>query len=930
MRLPGSLAILALLIFISACGGTADRAGVQLAGAAGFDVEQELPDAKLALPADGVQPWEALDGQGHVLPSGRGSSSITANTIFTPGVELFLSAGDAVPNGEALRLNATSTNDIAYAIYRISLQDQQPGIVSIDANLLGPKSRYYVGVSNYGGVRWEWNGPFSDGRIRLPVLTDGNGNYTSEFGNTFVTVLAEAGNSLDIVGVGVNQYDPADAIKPSSPSGLALTPVNGGIELAWNPVPANDIAGYIVYHSGQPFSNPHAAGVKRVRQLEGAPRHILSGLSARTYIAVSALDFGGNESDPTAVLNALPLAGSPGQLMLATDMVSGKLNQAAGLVASGADLYDWDLDGDGVFELTDDASGSQQAYTGASGVIRPAVRGRDALGEAVALGSVSLLIIGNNRPVASAVADPQSGPAPLSVQFTGTAEDLEDDLSALEFAWDFNGDGIYEDNTDLLQPPATDYIVDGTWNAKFRVTDSEGAWDVDSVAISVGEGLGGWPTAALSASSMRVEKNVPVSFDASASTDAGGGITNYEWDLDGDGIFSEAGNGEAALEGQPLISLWWSEPGSYPVGVRVTDADGHTGTAGLEVAVTGWRITALELPVEPVNDIVLLDVHGSPALFYYDNDTDDLLYVRASNPQGSQWPASTLLSINSYTRGKRSALMVDGRPALGFSGTGAPGLKFIHASDETGGSWGSPTTIDPTSGSTFYVDALQVAGNPAFAYRDSANAKLRYIRAADATASSWDTPVDVDTQDIPGNFCSMAIVNGNPAISYNLFNGQDLAYVRATDAAGSSWGTRVIITTTSNTGYYTTLAVVQGAPAIGYQLNTGADLMFVRANDADGQSWADPLPVATASLAGYSANMLIHNGIPHIFHHDNTTAGMMLSVADGPLGTGWAEPFLVDGDPDVGDGVCVIHLGGRLAIAYYDNPNSDIRFAIQY
>ena len=71
--------------------------------------------------------------------------------------------------------------------------------------------------------------------------------------------------------------------------------------------------------------------------------------------------------------------------------------------------YDWDCDGDGLFEITADSSGSQPADTDNAGIIRPAVRASSGgTPERAAMGSVSLLITGNSRPSASAFATPQS------------------------------------------------------------------------------------------------------------------------------------------------------------------------------------------------------------------------------------------------------------------------------------------------------------------------------------------------------------------------------------------------------------------------------------------------------------------------------------------------------------------------------------------
>jgi hypothetical protein len=62
----------------------------------------------------------------------------------------------------------------------------------------------------------------------------------------------------------------------------------------------------------------------------------------------------------------------------------------------------------------------------------------------------------------------------------------------------------------------------------------------------------------------------PVTFDGSAST--GLPITKYEWDLDGNGSF-ETNSGAT-----PTVTQTYPSPGSFSIGLRVTDSEGQTAT----------------------------------------------------------------------------------------------------------------------------------------------------------------------------------------------------------------------------------------------------------------------------------------------------------------------------------------------------------------
>ncbi len=449
------------------------------------------------LPSDAVQPWEKVDEQGFVIPSSsRFSSSLNLSTDFTSGVERFNSFGDVTDYGDASRLTSgeVGQRQLSYALYRISLGASQPGVVSSDINLHrksdGSISEYWLAVSDYRKNAWKWFGPFSDSHVRLSLPSS---DYTSPLGNCFIGAVAFNGSAFDVVGIGINVRDDADITPPPASSALSATPIAGGVLLEWTPVIAEDLAGYKIYYSTRDFSSPSERGVKSLSYLEGRERKFISGkidrfggLSKGQVFRISAIDISGNESDLSPSASASPLDGNSPAVNLETDVVSGGRGTIANLQASGAELYDFDLDGDGDWEITDDTSGLATAPMDAPGIIHPEVRGRTAEG-GIAFAAVSLIISVNSRPVASAQANPSFGTAPLTVNFTGTGQDLDGTITS--YSWDFDGNGFY-DYTDPVNPnpPAQIYPNPGLYNVKFRVQDNAGAWDVDTIAVQVIEG----------------------------------------------------------------------------------------------------------------------------------------------------------------------------------------------------------------------------------------------------------------------------------------------------------------------------------------------------------------------------------------------------------------------------------------------------------
>lgn len=75
-----------------------------------------------------------------------------------------------------------------------------------------------------------------------------------------------------------------------------------------------------------------------------------------------------------------------------------------------------------------------------------------------------------------------------------------------------------------------------------------------------------------------------VTFDGSASADAGHTISRYEWDLDGDGSF------ESDTGGTATASRTYSSPQTIQVGLRVTDSTNLTAESRQELRVTTQTI----------------------------------------------------------------------------------------------------------------------------------------------------------------------------------------------------------------------------------------------------------------------------------------------------------------------------------------------------
>lgn len=185
-------------------------------------------------------------------------------------------------------------------------------------------------------------------------------------------------------------------------------------------------------------------------------------------------------------------------------------------------------------------------------------------------------ISGNVDPVADLQADVTSGPAPLSVAFDGSGSS-DPDGSITKYEWDLDGNGSFESNTGLVDTNTFDYVADGTYLVKLRVTDNQGSTNTDTISIEVGGVSGSAPPVA----KLRVDywfkvTNEDWQFDASDSSDPDDDIVKYEFDWNNDGTF-DVDNGANPLIGHPFGI------GTQTITLRVTDSGDRTDTDTISI-----------------------------------------------------------------------------------------------------------------------------------------------------------------------------------------------------------------------------------------------------------------------------------------------------------------------------------------------------------
>ncbi len=131
------------------------------------------------------------------------------------------------------------------------------------------------------------------------------------------------------------------------------------------------------------------------------------------------------------------------------------------------------------------------------------------------------------------------------------------------------------------------YTKVGEYQPLLRITAEDGqTFDYQASKVTVGET--GTPTVTINAS--QAQGIAPLKVDFAALTDGGNGqITKYEWDFDGDGTFDSTSPTSGAA------SYTYTQPGTYPARVRVTNQAGLASEASVQI-LADLAITLKPLP----------------------------------------------------------------------------------------------------------------------------------------------------------------------------------------------------------------------------------------------------------------------------------------------------------------------------------------------
>ncbi len=277
--------------------------------------------------------------------------------------------------------------------------------------------------------------------------------------------------------------------------------------------------------------------------------------------------------------------------------------------------WEWDIDGDGIFEDNMRTYRNLTAEYLDDGIYNATIFITDNDG---AQSNDTLEIeVKNREPTAELQLNAGIALTNNSLYFNATAQDSDGTIKT--YIWDFDGDNEPDLNT--TEPRVTHAYED---NGKYIVTLTVEDDDGDSIFIRTNVTIENRePTVISESNTSSVYTFEPVEFNATAA-DPDGNIIKYEWDFDSDGDWDWNSDEEG------LTEYYYMDNGTYHAVVRVTDDDLATAESMVIISVSNQGPLAdgsvYEDSVSTLEEVTFVsggyDVDGQIVLYQWDFDGD--------------------------------------------------------------------------------------------------------------------------------------------------------------------------------------------------------------------------------------------------------------------------------------------------------------------
>lgn len=283
----------------------------------------------------------------------------------------------------------------------------------------------------------------------------------------------------------------------------------------------------------------------------------------------------------TAEFSALPTTGSaPLQMTFIPKPITD----------TAIETFEWDLEGDGTFEIKD-AVGRNQVFTFTRpGDYQTTLRVTDSKGRTHTRSTTVRVL--NASPIVNAEPNYSNGEVPLDVYFQVDARDNE---GVAEYEWDFEGDGTFDFKSSTSGSTQHTYTTVGNFRPVLRVVDTLGQSALYAVpATEVRAGPAGSPwVRAYTNNNPRGKAPYTVRFEMNGGDPSGRPRTKWEWDFEDDGTFDFD-----ATHVRPTFT--YAKAGTYYARLRVTTDDNRSAEDVVQITVEPGVVT-LGVPSDTID-----------------------------------------------------------------------------------------------------------------------------------------------------------------------------------------------------------------------------------------------------------------------------------------------------------------------------------------
>jgi hypothetical protein len=231
----------------------------------------------------------------------------------------------------------------------------------------------------------------------------------------------------------------------------------------------------------------------------------------------------------------------------------------------------------------------------------------------------------------------------------------------------------------------------------------------------------------------------------------------------------------AVVDGNPAIA-YYDVDGQALKYARASTAGGN--------ASGDWHAVELNAVVSQQPSLAVVD--GHPAISYYDGTNGDLCFARATTTTGSSAADWHILLLDDGdgpaggTGHYSSLTLVDGNPAISYRDATTQFMHYIRSSSASGSSLGDWTTritlTDALKSRNGYTSSLVVwNGAPLVCYTDT-NFTPQLDRSTSPTGGApgdWAEMTGLETSPIGLDYLVLAVINGRPAVAYQ--NSEDFS-----------------------------------------------------------------------------------------------------------------------------------------------------------